>query len=402
MVGSEDDKNNSPSPASSEKEATAEQGRKSIQREQIFGNHPTTPVIEESVKATLLPLPPANIRTASPRTNSPRITSPRFSMDSHRSSHEVSRKSLDVPRSFRKPSTDRGRRSFSGRRSASQSKSRATRPGSPHPNKHQESSESASNSLDPGTESSAAIQSLDDTNASASQILQRSDVFQGPTIQHASISASDPSLIRDSQDTARSLNSSPNVHLHARRDIQPLKSQPVKEMQAPDVDDDADQQMLRNRTSGSSSALHDIMRAGAYPLQKASGLAGFLKIRSKKMSNLLATESMGYYEKVSGMWAGGRKHYRTEDGLAPDDQIRGIEDEEDAAVDAERFREHFALPQTEELQATFFGSLQRVIPLYGKLYISDRHICFRSIVPTPRTKVSYTDDFIISLPADKF
>jgi hypothetical protein len=33
------------------------------------------------------------------------------------------------------------------------------------------------------------------------------------------------------------------------------------------------------------------------------------------MSTLLATESMGYVEKVSGMWKGGKKHYDEPHGL---------------------------------------------------------------------------------------
>ena len=45
------------------------------------------------------------------------------------------------------------------------------------------------------------------------------------------------------------------------------------------------------------------------------------------MSNLLATESMGYVEKVSGMWAGGKKHYGAAEGLNPEDDVLDAEDE---------------------------------------------------------------------------
>jgi sterol 3beta-glucosyltransferase len=129
------------------------------------------------------------------------------------------------------------------------------------------------------------------------------------------------------------------------------------------------------------------MGAASYPLQKASGLAGFIRTRSKKMSNLLATESMGYYEKVSGMWAGGRRHYNTAEGLMPEDQVQGAEDEEDAVKAAEHFREHFALPEAEQLQSSFFCHLQRVLPTYGKIYISNHYFCFRSLMIGSRTKV---------------
>jgi sterol 3beta-glucosyltransferase len=106
------------------------------------------------------------------------------------------------------------------------------------------------------------------------------------------------------------------------------------------------------------------------------------------MGNLLATESMGYYEKVSGMLAGGRKHYNTAEGLETGDHIHGFEEDEDAAKAAENFREHFAFPQSEQLQSSFFASLQRVLPNYGKIYISGRYFCFRSLMPTSKTKVS--------------
>ena len=107
---------------------------------------------------------------------------------------------------------------------------------------------------------------------------------------------------------------------------------------------------------------------------------------------------MGYYEKVSGMLAGGRKHYNTADGLEPCDQVHGLEDDEDAAKAAENFREHFAFPESEILQSSFFASLQRILPNYGKIYISGRYFCFRSLVPTSKTKVCAPS--IIPVPAN--
>jgi sterol 3beta-glucosyltransferase len=96
---------------------------------------------------------------------------------------------------------------------------------------------------------------------------------------------------------------------------------------------------------------------------------------------------MGYYEKVSGMLAGGRKHYNTAEGLETGDQIHGFEDDEDAAKAADNFRDHFAFPETEVLQSSFFASLQRVLPNYGKIYVSGKYFCFRSLMPTSKTKI---------------
>jgi sterol 3beta-glucosyltransferase len=335
----------------------------------------SSPRIEENVRATLSPLPAPYVARTSMSADS------RSSLDVARKSLDV-RRSMDAGRALRRPSHEI-RRSFSGGSHYRQS-SRA--PGDRSPlsplsgePKRQDTSDSATNSLGPGTESSAAIQSMDDSNASASQILGRSDVFRAPTLHAPGVAASEKSdsLARHSQDTTRSSsvrktnlksphpsnkNPDPSGHRHAS-------------LGAPDAED-ADSQP---RLSGSSFT--------SYPLQKASGLAGFLRTRSKKMGNLLATESMGYYEKVSGMLAGGRKHYNVAEGLQSTDQIHGYEEDEDAVKAAENFREHFAFPESEQLQSSFFASLQRILPNYGKIYISGRYFCFRSLVPTVKTKV---------------
>lgn len=244
--------------------------------------------------------------------------------------------------------------------------------------------ESATTSLERDTESSAAIQSLDESGASASQILNRSDVFRAPAA-HSPVTTSDQSgpLARVSQDTTRSYGRGrqpPNLpqHLKSEHNAKAVAA-------APEItEDDVEAGLAQPRLSGSSSALQDI---ASYPLNKATGLAGFLRNRSKKMGSLLATESMGYYEKVSGMIAGGRKHYNTADGLQAHDQVHGYEDDEDAVKAAENFREHFALPGTEILQSSFFASLQRVLPNYGKIYVSANYFCFRSLMPTSKTKI---------------
>ncbi|EAQ92099.1 hypothetical protein CHGG_00334 [Chaetomium globosum CBS 148.51] len=125
---------------------------------------------------------------------------------------------------------------------------------------------------------------------------------------------------------------------------------------------------------------------GVYPFRKANALIGYLDRHSRRMSTLLATESMGYVEKVSGMWKGGGKHYDEPHGLRTDEEDVG-DDPEDRANSEARFQAHFALPETEKLHAAYFGHLMRVLPLYGKIYISDRHFCFRSLLPGTRTKL---------------
>ncbi|KAJ4303770.1 Sterol 3-beta-glucosyltransferase [Kalmusia sp. IMI 367209] len=330
------------------------------------------PYIEENVKATLSPLPGPHVGRSSMSADS------RSSLDMRRSLDV--RRSMDASRSLRRPSHE-VRRSFSGHRYDKQSKSR---PGdrSPLSPKPQDTLDSATESLDPGTEeSSAHVQSIDESNASASQILDRSDVFRAPTL-HPGKPTKSMKSDRHSQDTTRS--SGPDAfHLKSRHtNKQTSGTGPAHQASryTPDLEHEADSS---TRLSGSSTALHDI---ATYPLQKATGIAGFLRTRSKKVGSLLAAESMGYYEKVSGMLAGGRKHYTMADGLQPHDQVHGLEEDEDAAKAAQHFQEHFALPD-EQLQSSYFAYLQRILPNYGKIYISGRSFCFRSLVPTVKTKI---------------
>jgi sterol 3beta-glucosyltransferase len=272
-------------------------------------------------------------------------------------------------------------------RSLSRSESYRRGDKSPLSPKPDGSSTSVTNSIDRETELSAAIQSLDDTNDSASQILNRSDVFQTPTIQKAArkISDADAEQLRYSQDTARSGRAGKATPLSAGS----LRNKAARPQPLTDMEDEDNLHASSMRPSGSSSALQNIMQAGSIPLQKASGMVGFMRNRSKRMSNLLATDVAGYYEKVTGMWAGGRKHYNTAEGLEPEDHIRGADEDEDAVNAGERFRDYFALDPTEELQAIFFGHFHRVLPMYGKIYIGDRHFCYRSLMSPLRTKVRF-------------
>jgi sterol 3beta-glucosyltransferase len=336
-----------------------------------------TPQIRENVRATLSPLPAPHAGRSSLSD-----ASARSSNDANRKSWDV-RRSMDAGRSFRRPSYEvrrpshEVRRSFSGGAHSKQARgpSGDQSPMSPRA----ADLASATLSLEPGTESSAALQFMDESNASASQILNRSDVFRGPANRSPGTSPFNRSnqVAKHSQETARSTyQNSINAMGRSKQLQTPTRT--------PDLEDDTDASQAPPRLSGSSSAIQDI---ASYPLQKASGLAGFLKTRSKKVGNLLASESMGYYEKVSGMLAGGRKHYNTAEGLETDDQIHGYEDDEDAAKAAVNFRDHFAFPETEVLQSSFFASLQRVLPNYGKIYISGKYFCFRSLMPTSKTKI---------------
>ena len=327
-----------------------------------------SPSIHEPVRATLSPISGETGRT-----------SPRRSLEFRRSSRELPREEterLSHRRSLAE--LDHRRRSGSSHR-LSRSRIRETR--AMPLVRPQQSSDSLDHSItEPTTESSIALQSGTDTQASASQILNRSDLFHPPTVQGSSPTfhryVSD--MGRRSEETTRSVSRNETRASALNRSTSNEASPRGLETMRGYGD---------YQPSNSAPALQDIVKAGSYPLQRATGFAEYLKSGSKKMSSLLATESMGYYEKVYGMWAGARKHYGENEGIVPEFKAIDPEDEEEAVGHGDRFRTHFALPASEKLQATFYGYLHRVLPLYGKIYISNRKFCFRSLLPGTRTKL---------------
>lgn len=307
-----------------------------------------SPKLREHVKATLAPISP----------RSPRELSPRGSVDVSRSSFDAirqfGRRSLDLDTLTRDASP---RRSFSASRSLSKQRIHEH---VPPQEKSSEPSDSYVHSLeDPST---SAMASSSNEDPSGSQILRGSEVFHRPTIRR-SVSASRAPGRDKSSGTSR---------LPAKSD----------ESLAYEMRHASTTGELSGHTSTSTPGLQKIARMGAYPLQRAGLFANYLNQTGRQMSNLLATESMGYVEKVSGMWKGGRKHYHETPALKPDGEL-----DDDDGVDMDRFRAHFALPETEKLQATYYGYIVRVLPLYGKVYISDRNFCFRSLLPGTRTKL---------------
>jgi sterol 3beta-glucosyltransferase len=317
----------------------------------------------ENVKATLVPMSPT----------SPREAGVRASGELNRSSFDAfrtfGRRSMDVDSLTREHSP---RRSFSGSRSRSNGRSRRTHP----PPAKQGSSDSYVQSLeDPSLSNLVASSSEDQTG---SQILRDSQIFQRPTIYRRSTSGSrlkrHPQ--RDDVDDGQQRNS-PGA-------CQPRHATTTGHILDPVTNEKA-------HATPSTPTLQNIAKMGSYPLQRAGYFADYLNQTGRKMGSLLATESMGYVEKVSGMWKGGQRHYNNPDALKTDEELDDDEDEDDAdgklATTMERFRNHFALPETEKLRATYFGYMIRVLPLYGKIYISDRNFCFRSLLPGTRTKL---------------
>ncbi|KAI1347878.1 glycosyltransferase family 1 protein [Xylaria sp. FL0043] len=334
--------------------ATGAQSNSRSRSRSSFVDKHTSPNIHENVKATLSP--------RSSRT--PRDSSPRFSVDVPHNPLRQSRRrgspDLDSP-----TDVDHSRRSFSGRQSLGKSQYDSAASHDNH-----EFSDSYVQSLEDHSVSALVASSNEDP--SGSQILRGSEVFHRP-------------IIRQSNSTSGAGAIQPSDEAPAQRQLLETSQQLHHAITAGHVDDSVSEERPDRATT---PTLQNLAKMGTYPLQRAGILANYLNQTSRRMSNLLATESMGYVEKVSGMWKGGRKHYHEMPGLKTDD---AADDENSGdgkhATDMVRFRTHFALPQSEKLQATYFGYLIRVLPLYGKIYISDRHFCFRSLLPGTRTKL---------------
>ncbi|KAI1619836.1 sterol 3beta-glucosyltransferase [Exophiala viscosa] len=329
----------------------------------------SSPSLKDSVRATLLPFSPEEGGRLSPRMSG-----------EFQRGNSPSRLSVDSPHFYGRASFDRGRRSGSTSRlevNTSRRQSPLTR--------RIESEDSYIQSIDKETDSSnAPLSPRAEAQMSASQILTGSDVFHPPAVQR--------------METLASMSTEP-TRRSSEGPTMPSNSPPKEVMSPIPIREAADtfgrspregrigahaEGMLR---TGTSPTLQDLVKAGSYPLQRAGAFADYLKSRSVSMKKLLATESMSYLEKVSGMWAGDRKHYGENEGVVPDDKGIDPEDEEANVGHGDRFRAHFALPPTEKLQATYFGFLHRVLPLYGKIYISNRKFCFRSLLPGTRTKL---------------
>ncbi|KAL2179525.1 glycosyltransferase family 1 protein [Thermothelomyces heterothallicus CBS 202.75] len=302
----------------------------------------------EGVRATLSPVSPLCGSSPSPR---PSMDRPRTSFDAF---NPFTRRNMDAKESGLNPDSPPRRSRSVGRPSFSRK----------HDGGHErhESSDSYVQSMgDPSHASlSAMMASASSEDPSASQILKDSDVFHSPTSRRP----------RGNREGEHPLSPTGARSKQARRDASRPRTTEAGDAEA----------------IATTPTLQSIATMGGYPFRKANALIEYLDRHSRRMSNLLATESMGYVEKVSGMWKGGGKHYDEPAGLRTDEEDAG-DDPADRANSEARFRAHFALPESEKLQAAYFGHMMRVLPLYGKIYISDRHFCFRSLLPGTRTKL---------------
>ena len=327
----------------------------SLEQSSRLSSPAALPRIPEAVRSTLSPLVP----------NSP--TSPRLSGDSRRASGD-----------FGRPSMSQSRASFErGRRSRSISRKSGSRQVSKSPL-------SAVPSRQHSTLSGTAPDDM-----SASQMLSRDDAFRSPTLRipkpHRAVSES-----TGERRGQHSYEQSPTVLSGDQSHGNPSQSRSGSEVETTTSpielqesrDGSPSEQQQRPWIGSSQSTLR----------QHAFHLAGVVRESGKRVSALLSSNPKNYYDKFSAAITGGKRHYSENEALAPDESIRDPKQDLDTALEEtaeheRRFQEHFALPATERLRAVFYCWLHKVLPLYGKVYISDRRFCFRSLLYGTRTKL---------------
>ncbi|OQO01189.1 hypothetical protein B0A48_13432 [Cryoendolithus antarcticus] len=362
-------------------------------------SHLQTPGIRRSLSIgrsrspRMLHLQPGNVQEQVRSTLSPIGTS----TNSPRASGEYSRKSLDVSRA----SLDRGRSSFDrGRRSGEHSRTDTV-----------ESRRMSKSPLAPTSKSSDSFATTSEKQSgsssgrgepgpdmSASQILTGDDAFRAPTMgkpqPKRTLSGSTiERLRRASRDMSResSVAHSDRVKIHP-----PSRAQTDQTLSDSHSSVSGGMATRASQIAGEDDAA---MRASdatiapgasrpiATPLHHAATLAGYVRDTGKRMGSYLSSSPGIYYEKVTGAMAGGKRHYSEAEALSPEDRIPDPEDSLADAEDERRFQQHFSLTESERLMATWYCSLHRVLPLYGKVYLGTRYICYRSLLPGTRTKI---------------
>ncbi|EWC48249.1 sterol 3-beta-glucosyltransferase [Drechslerella stenobrocha 248] len=362
------------------------------------GDGTVAPLLREAVRDTLLPVP-----------TSPAVGSPRNSGEYTRRSMDINRRSVDVAH---RRSTDLSRKSLDTTEYRSPSLASAIKQ-KIKSHKHSNSTSTAqSASMDMSSssyfksirsepslaESSDAvpISSESEGELAASQLLSGSDIFQQAFpagTEPSGIDRGRSPTLRNKAGTIAPAEGPPlQVHPPSRTGTDTGVLAPSAEVKKAETSpgqlgrSSLELSSSDKRFAISSPSLTDVYRVGSLPIRGAQGIADWMKRRSKNV----ASGGMGYFGKVTDMWTGGKKHY-DDKAVSPADaageNADADDEDEGVASPSERFRQRFALPESENLMAVYFGYLSRVLPLYGKIYLGDQHFCFRSMVPGTRTRM---------------
>lgn len=144
-------------------------------------------------------------------------------------------------------------------------------------------------------------------------------------------------------------------------------------------------------TQGDESAASPNLRTtfpSEYDLMSSNESTGpKIDVTHHSSHKVITKYPLNVLNKVTEMWGGGRKHFSYEDDDRESKDPKHLVSEEDGHESNERFRQHFSLGESDNLVATYYGYLQKSLPIYGKLYLSTDHLCFRSLIIGTNTKM---------------
>jgi sterol 3beta-glucosyltransferase len=328
------------------------------------------PLIQENVRKTL---PPLTI---------PASKSPRSSGESQRTSTKTSRQSLSHSNS----SLDRGRGATSRSDKIRSLPHRV--PKSPASRSVHESTDSFATTVD--NQMSSSSTGPGDFDMSASVMLTGDGAFRAPTLRMPAPKrteswSSAEHLRNHLQDASRS----PSVDSDGVRVQPPTRAHVDQNLRDGEraYGRKSTEAAARDGTRSHDSTTTIAPRPIVTPLIHASKVGRYVVDQSKRVGSYLSSSPGIYYEKVSGVLAGGRRHYIESEGLAPDDHVNDNEGTEDVAEKTASFRKHFSLPLSEQLVSAHYASLYRVLPLPGKIYLGTRWFCYRSLLHRINSKM---------------
>lgn len=105
---------------------------------------------------------------------------------------------------------------------------------------------------------------------------------------------------------------------------------------------------------------------------------GFSTARIKLVKRSIKTVST-----IGGVWSAKPEHF----GVELLSSIYFVHDVRERVKAVNRFRKHFSLGPNEILIASYFAHIKRSVPVYGRLYIGNDKLYFRSLLPGVSTKM---------------
>lgn len=134
---------------------------------------------------------------------------------------------------------------------------------------------------------------------------------------------------------------------------------------------------------GLASPSSDLYEEGENDEIKTDGIQSKDLSSPKKKSRFKNwKKSLRTVSSMGGVWTADPEHFT----LKPDGHDDFfVKDAAERERSERHYREHFSLNDDAKLVASYYCHLKRSIPLYGKLYLGNNRLCFRSLVPGSST-----------------